>query len=65
MKAKTLQILSLIIALCGGVLALADTIQPIAAIHPMLAHNWPLVLVLATVVSRIAAIIADHLKKTP
>lgn len=65
MKPKILQWLSLIIAVCGGILALADTITPIAAINPSLSHSWPIVLVGATIISRVAAIVADKLKGMP
>ena len=65
MKPKILQWLSLIIAICGGILAIGDTVTPIAALNPTLAHSWPLVLVLATAISRAAAIIADKIKASP
>lgn len=65
MKPKILQWISLIIAVCGGILALADTITPIASINPTLSHSWPVILVVATVVSRVAAIAADKLKEMP
>lgn len=65
MKARTLQILSLIIAVCAGILAMADQITPIVAINDTLAMWWPVILVVATIISRVAALIADHIKKVP
>jgi uncharacterized membrane protein len=64
MKPKTpslLQIVSLVTALCGGVMALDSTIKELGFISPKLSMCWPLVLVASTVISRLAAVIGDFL----
>lgn len=43
MNPKLTHLGALILAVAGGILATADTITPIAAINPAVAHLWPFV----------------------
>lgn len=61
MKTKSLDFLSLIIAIAATVLAYADTQEPLKAISPTLADKWPVIMGVALLVSRIARLIGDWL----
>jgi hypothetical protein len=58
-----IHIVSLLIALAGGVLAIGDTIKAIPGLPPNLANSWPMFLAGATAVDRIGGILVSEMTK--
>ena len=65
MKTTITHYVSLVLAITGGIFAISDQIVLIQAISPQVAHYWPIILALATALSRIAKIIEDAMKEVP
>ena len=63
MKQSIIHYLTLILALTGAVFAFGDQVQVLSFLSPELAHKWPFVLALATVVDRIGKIMLEFLNK--
>lgn len=53
MNPKIVHVIGLVLAVASGILAIADQLIAIAAINPVLAHWWPVVLASATSVDRL------------
>lgn len=63
MKANIIHYITLVLALTGAIFAFGDQVQVISFIAPDIAHYWPFVLALATVVDRIGKILLEFLAK--
>jgi hypothetical protein len=51
-------------AAASGILACNDVITPIAAVNPMVAHYWPIILAGSAVVDRVCLAVIKSLTQT-
>lgn len=53
MNPKILHAISFLMAICGGILAMSDSLKQIVVLNPTLAHSWGIVLAAAMAFDRL------------